>query len=43
MFQKKENTRSNPFYLLIYKIGDFIEEKGGKKYLNVALTDNKKI
>ena len=27
-------------YLLIYKIDGFIEEKGGNKYLNIALTDN---
>ena len=27
-------------YLLIYKIDCFIEEKGGNKYLNIALRDN---
>ena len=27
-------------YLLIYKIDGFIEEKEGKKYLNIAFTDN---
>ena len=27
-------------YLLIYKIYDFIEEKRGNKYLNIAFTDN---
>ena len=27
-------------YLLIYKIDGFIEEKGGNKYINIALTDN---
>ena len=27
-------------YLLLYKIDGFIEEKRGKKYLNIALTDN---
>ena len=27
-------------YLLIYKIDDFIEEKRGNKYLNIAFTDN---
>ena len=27
-------------HLLIYKIDGFIEEKGGTKYLNIALTDN---
>ena len=27
-------------YLLIYKIDGFIEEKGGNRYLNIALTDN---
>ena len=30
----------NPLYLLIYKIDGFIEEKGGNKYLNIAITDN---
>ena len=30
----------NPLYLLIYKIGGFIEEKRGNKYLNIAFTDN---
>ena len=30
----------NPLYLLIYKIDGFIEEKRGKKYLNIAFTDN---
>ena len=27
-------------YLLIYKIDCFIEEKGGNRYLTIALTDN---
>ena len=27
-------------YLLIYKIDDFIEEKRGNKYLNIAFIDN---
>ena len=27
-------------YLLIYKKDDFIKEKGGTKYLNIAFTDN---
>ena len=27
-------------YLLIYKINNFIEEKRGDKYLNIAFTDN---
>ena len=27
-------------YLRIYKIDDFLEEKRGNKYLNIALTDN---
>ena len=27
-------------YLLFYKKDDFIEEKGGNKYLNIAFTDN---
>ena len=27
-------------YLLIYKIDGFIEETGGSKYLNIAITDN---
>ena len=30
----------NPLYLLIYKIDGFIEEKGGTKYLNIAITDH---
>ena len=30
----------NPLYLLIYKIDDFIEEKGRNKYLNIAFIDN---
>ena len=40
---KKEEHKTNsvnPLYLLIYKIDGFIEEKGGKKYLNIAFTDN---
>ena len=40
---KKEEYKINsvnPLYLLIYKIDGFIEEKGGNKYLNVALTYN---
>ena len=43
MLQKKEEYKINsvnPLYLLIYKIDDFIEEKEGNKYLNIALTDN---
>ena len=31
---------ANPFYLLIYKIDGFIEEKRENKYLNIAFTDN---
>ena len=27
-------------YLLIYKIDDFIEQKRGNRYLNIAFTDN---
>ena len=41
MLQKKYKINSvNPLHLLIYKIDGFIEEKGGTKYLNIALTDN---
>ena len=41
MLQKEYKINSvNPLYLLIYKIDDFIEEKGGNKYLNIAFTDN---
>ena len=40
---KKEEYKINSvktLYLLIYKIDGFIEEKGGNKYLNIAITDN---
>ena len=30
----------NPLYLLVHRIHDFIEEKEGNKYLNIASTDN---
>ena len=30
----------NPLYLLVHKIDDFIEEKRGNKYLNIAFTDS---
>ena len=39
---KKEEYKINsvnPLYLFNYKIDCFIEEKGGNKYLNIALTD----
>ena len=39
---KKEECKINsvnPLYLPIYKLDDFIEEKGGNKYLNIAFTD----
>ena len=39
---KKEECKINsvnPLYLLIYKIDGFIEEKGGNKYLIIALRD----
>ena len=39
---KKEEYKINsvnPFYLLVYRIDGFIEEKEGDKYLNTALTD----
>ena len=42
MLQKKPayNIDSvSPLYLNIYKLGGFIEEKDGSKYLNVASTD----
>ena len=42
-FTKKDEYKmnsANPLYLLIYKIDDFIEEKKGNKYLNIAFTDN---
>ena len=29
----------NPLYLMIDRIDDFIEEKNGDKYLNIASTD----
>ena len=29
----------NPLYLIINRIDDFIEEKNGDKYLNIAITD----
>ena len=38
--KKEEYKIVNPLYLLIYKTDDFIEEKGGNKYLNIAFTDN---
>ena len=40
---KKEEYKINsvnPLYLLIYKIDDFIEEKRGNKYLNIAFIDS---
>ena len=40
---KKEEYKINSvntLYLLIYKIDGFIEEKRGRKYLNIAFTDN---
>ena len=43
MLQKKEEYKINsvnPLYLLINKIGGFIEEKRGNKYLNIAFIDN---
>ena len=30
----------NPLYLLVQIIDDFIEEKEGSKYLNIAFTDS---
>ena len=30
----------NPLYLLAHRIDDFIEEKEGSKYLNIASTDS---
>ena len=41
MSQKPEwNVNSvNPLYLMINRIDDFIEEKNGDKYLNIASTD----
>ena len=30
----------NPFCLLVHRIDDFIEEKRGNKYLNIAFTDS---
>ena len=29
----------NPLYLLVHRINDFVEEKEGSKYLNIASTD----
>ena len=42
MLDKKEYKINsvNSLYLLIYKLDGFIEEKGGNKYLNIAITDN---
>ena len=30
----------NPLYFLVHRIGGFIEEKRGNKYLNIAFTDS---
>ena len=30
----------NPLYLLVHRINDFIEEKRGNKYLDIAFTDS---
>ena len=30
----------NPLYLLVHRIDDFIEEKRGNKYSNIAFTDS---
>ena len=38
--EKYKINSVNPLYLFICKIGGFIEEKGGNKYLNFAFTDN---
>ena len=43
MLLKKEKYKINSvntLYLLIHKIDDFIEEKRGNKYLNIAFADN---
>ena len=36
--QYKINS-ANPLYLLVHRIEDFIEEKEGSKYLNIASRD----
>ena len=43
MLLKKEKYKINSvntLYLLIHKLDDFIEEKRGNKYLNIAFADN---